>query len=168
MHLRKKCFFCGKEIVLDPDLLEKLTTEEEMSGLLYLAIRAAQRLIRRRRFIKSPSIEQVAEEYEKKANSVKAWASARCISHDEYETEKEVLEKDFEGFCNRKKLPVVNRVHLGREINTLYGVRDAKRGSKNNQSHVWKGIGLRRQLKQKGINNFLSYDESGNYVDEIE
>ena len=43
-YLRKKCFFCNKQIVKDPDLSEKLTTEEELSGLLNLVLKAPQRL----------------------------------------------------------------------------------------------------------------------------
>jgi putative DNA primase/helicase len=163
-NLHKNCLFCRQKIEKDPNLLEKLTTEEELSGLLYLAVKAAQRLVTRRRFAKSPSIEAVTEEYEKKANPVKAWASARCIIYEDYETDKERLEKDYEEYCLRKKLPNINRVHLGRELNRLYRVRDGRVGPKGNQTHVWKGIALRKDLRAKGELDLFVY---GN-TDEVE
>jgi putative DNA primase/helicase len=150
-NLRKRCFFCGEKIEKDPNLLDKLTTEEELSGLLYLAVMAAQRLLSKSKFTKSPSIEAIQEEYEKKANPVKAWASARCIFYEEYETEKDRLEADFEEYCERKKLPAVNnRIQLGRELKSLYNIEDKKVGPKYDRKHVWKGIALRKDLRDKG------------------
>ena len=149
-NLRKNCLFCGTRIEKDIELLEKLTTEEELSGLLYLAVKAAQRLLLKGRFTKSPYIETVKEEYEKKANPVKAWASARCIFYEEYETDKDRIQEDFEDYCYRKKLPAFNRVHLARELNSLYKVRDVKKGSRGNQKHMWKGIALRKDLRANG------------------
>jgi putative DNA primase/helicase len=54
--LREYCFFCRKKIVMDRDLIDKLTTEEELSGLLNVVLIAAKRLLTRRRFVKSPSV----------------------------------------------------------------------------------------------------------------
>ena len=48
-NLRKNCYFCKKLIVKDPDLVENLTTEEELSGLLNLALISARRLLSKRR-----------------------------------------------------------------------------------------------------------------------
>ena len=61
-NLRKNCYFCKKPIVKDPDLLEKLTTDEELSGLLNLALISARRLLAKRRFVKSPTTEEIRED----------------------------------------------------------------------------------------------------------
>jgi P4 family phage/plasmid primase-like protien len=161
-NLHKKCFFCGQEIVKDPNLLEKLTTEDEdeLSGLLYLVVKAAQRLLARKRFAKSPTIETVMEEYERKAKPVKAWVEARCIVYEDYETDKDKLERDFEEYCQRKKLPSINnRIQLGRELNLYYRVTDGKRGPRGNQTHVWKGIALRKDLRARGELDLNVYGE---------
>jgi hypothetical protein len=55
--LREYCFFCGKKIVKDLDILDSLITEEELSGLLNMILIAAKRLLSRRRFVKSLSVE---------------------------------------------------------------------------------------------------------------
>jgi putative DNA primase/helicase len=147
---RKKCFFCGKDIVKNPNLLDELTTEDELSGLAYLAVKAVQRLIAKHRFSKNPSIEQVADEYQKKANPVKAWVNARCVIQGDYETAKDRLEQDFIEYCQRKDLPTVDRASLGRELKNLYGCEDARRGPNKNQNRVWTKIALRKDLIAKG------------------
>ncbi|MDQ3851514.1 MAG: phage/plasmid primase, P4 family, partial [Thermoproteota archaeon] len=164
---RKKCLFCRKELVgMDRKLVEKLTTEEEMSGLLYLAVKAAQRLLLKGKFSKEPTIEQIQEEYEKKAKPVKAWANARCVVYQEYETEKERLEEDYEEYCNRKKLPTLNRIHLARELKSISdSIEDVKRGPRGKQKHYWKGIGLRKDLKASGQ---LGLDDIHGDVEEVE
>jgi putative DNA primase/helicase len=55
-QLKQYCFFCGEKIVKDPDILNKLTTEQELSGLLNVVLVAARRLLTRGRFVKSPSV----------------------------------------------------------------------------------------------------------------
>jgi P4 family phage/plasmid primase-like protien len=164
-NLRKRCFFCGEKIEIDRNLISKLTTEEELSGLLYMAVMAAQRLLAKGRFVRSPSIETIQEEYEKKANPVKAWASARCIISMDYDTDKDVLAADFAEYCDRKKLPSIqNRIEFGRELKSLYDVIDAKVGSKGNQKHIWRGIALRKDLRAKGQIDLEVWDDT----DEVE
>lgn len=165
-NLRKTCLFCHKPIEIDPDLLSKLTSEQELSGLLYLAVKSAQRLLARGRFTKSPTIEAIQEEYEKKANPVKAWASARCILHMDYSTDKDALEADFEDYCKRKKLPGLNnRIEFGKELKRIYNVDGTKKlGSKGKQKPVWKGIALRKQLRESGQLDLDVWEDS----DEIE
>jgi hypothetical protein len=135
-----------------------------MSGLLYLAVKAAQRLLLKHRFTKDPDIEQIQQEYERKANPVKAWGDARCIFYGEYETDKDRLEQDYEDYCNRKKLPKVNRVHLARELKRLFRVEDARKGPRGDRKHVWKGVGLRKDLRASGQLDFDVYGDN----DELE
>jgi P4 family phage/plasmid primase-like protien len=152
-------------IEIDRNLLEKITTDEELSGLLYLAIMTARCLIIRGRFSKNPSIWEVTEEYQKKANPVKAWASVRCIIYEGYETDKDRLEADFMEYCARKKLPSIkSRIQFGRELARL-GVKDETAGSKDKNKHVWKGIALRKDLREKGQLDLDVWDDT---YDEVE
>jgi putative DNA primase/helicase len=161
---RKKCLFCGGKLEIDRNLINRLTTEEEMSGLLYLVVKAAQRLLLKGGFTKFPTIEQTQAEYERKANPVKAWGEARCIFYEEYETDKDRLEQDYEEYCNRKKLPRINRVHLARELKRLFQVEPARKGPRGNRKHMWKGVGLRKDLRASGQLDLSVYGDT----DELE
>jgi P4 family phage/plasmid primase-like protien len=146
-YLRKKCFFCNKQIMKDPDLLEKLTTEEELSGLLNLVLKAARRLLEKRKFVKSPSTEEIRERYQRLADPVKAWLDDNCVLGPQYEGDKNELHTDFIEFCWKKKLNRLEINSLGREL-SKHGVHDKRKGSE--REHVWSGITLRSKLKEEG------------------
>jgi putative DNA primase/helicase len=139
-NLRDRCFFCGKNIVKDPDLIDKLTTEQELSGLLNLVLIAAKRLLTRRRFVKSPSIQEIKERYQTLADPVKAWLDDRCLVGPEYEGNKEELHADFIDYCWAKKLRRLEINALGRAL-SKYNIRDKRKGSE--REHVWSGVMVR-------------------------
>ncbi len=60
------------------------------------------------------------------------------------------MQEDFEDYCYRNKLPAFNKVHLARELASLYNIRDVKNGSRGSQKHMWKGIALREDLRASG------------------
>jgi putative DNA primase/helicase len=64
-------------------LLDKLTTESEMSGLLYLALSGLKRLLDNNKFSYNNTSEDVAEEYQRLSNPVSA------VINDCLETEPE-------------------------------------------------------------------------------
>jgi P4 family phage/plasmid primase-like protien len=166
-NLRKKCFFCGERIEMDDDILHKLTTEEELSGLLFLAVKAAQRLISKHRFTRSQDIDAAREQYQKKADPVKAWGAARCIFYEEYETDKEHIYNDYLDYCLRKGLPTISIIQLARELSSIHHVRDERVGPRKDRKHVWKGVALRKDLIASGQLDLTVYGE-GEEVEEGE
>ena len=120
-NLRKTSLFSGKEIEIDRELISKLTSEQETFRLAISGCqgRHTQRLLAKGRFTKVSDIETIMNEYEKKADPVKAWVLTNCALSPGYETEKDKpLEADFAPSCQTRKLPILNRVHLGRRLTT--------------------------------------------------
>ena len=68
--------FRGKE--KDTHLIEKLTTEEELSGLLNLALIALKQLIKDNGFRHAEDIETTIKKYNKIASSVEAFLADKC------------------------------------------------------------------------------------------
>ena len=62
----------------DPNLIDKLTTEEELSGLLNLALKGLDKLIKEGGFKDIP-IEKVKQQYEHKASIVKQFIEEQCV-----------------------------------------------------------------------------------------
>jgi putative DNA primase/helicase len=62
----------------DTKLIDKLTTPEELSGLLKLALIALKKL-RNDNGFKDISVEKVRKKYEEKSNTVKAFLESDCI-----------------------------------------------------------------------------------------
>jgi phage/plasmid-associated DNA primase len=161
------CFMCSGKVERDPHLIEKLIADEdEMSGLLFLAVQGARFLLANNRFSYNPDTETVREEYLRKAKPVKAWADACCDFSPEYSegVEKHYIYEHFASYCERRGLPAVEISILGRELAAPeYGVSDAKIGPNKNQKHVWKGIMLRKDLRAKGQLAFDEPDELDDY-----
>ena len=60
----KACFMCSGKVERDPYLVEKLIADEdEMSGLLFLAVQSARFLLVNKRFSYNPDTETIREEY---------------------------------------------------------------------------------------------------------
>src|SRR4249919_2149116 len=97
-------------------VFSRITTEEELSGLLNLALISARRLMSKRRFTKSPTTEQIRERYQRLSDPVKAWLDDRCALGDQYETDKQELHSDFITYCWDKKLNRLEINALGREL----------------------------------------------------
>ena len=148
-NLRKYCFFCKRPIVKDPDLLEKLTTDEELSGLLNLALISARRLLAKRTFVKSPTTEEVRERYQRLSDPVKAWLDDRCVLGAQYETDKQEAHSDFINYCWDKRLNRLEINALGREL-SKHGVQDKRVGTGSDRVHLWSGLALRSSLREDG------------------
>lgn len=165
-----RCRFCAetnRRIEKDPKLLEKLVEDEEaMSGLLSLAIQSAMRLLRNNGFTHRPDIETVREQYLRKAEPVKAWADACCV-FDIFRfsegVDKQRMHSNFVAYCHKHGgLPTVDIAHLARKLKSLYSIGDRHVGPRGDRKHVWTGIMLRKDLREKGQ---LGLDEADEIVE---
>jgi putative DNA primase/helicase len=142
--LRKLDYFCGCEIKRDKALVKKLTTDEQLSGLLNLIIVSAKRLTCNWSFCKNPSTSEIRELYERLADPVKAWIDERCELGKQFEGDKERLHSDYIDYCWKKQYRRLGITTLGREL-VKYGVHDAQRGIGKNRRHIWQGITLKEK-----------------------
>lgn len=94
----------------DPDMLQKITTKEEFSGLFNIAMVALKQLIKNKEFTGTIPLEQSREQYEQRSDSVGYFARTHLIeleitnrqdAHHEYI---EDLYKHYVNFCNIKEL----------------------------------------------------------------
>src|SRR5215469_6336091 len=110
-----KRFADGKE---DAGLTEKLTTAEELSGLLNLALAGLKDLIASGGF-HNKTINQVKQEYEENTSDVNAFLIQECIvdtQNENYRTLTSDLYAAYVNFCNsRRALPFEMSV-FGREL----------------------------------------------------
>ena len=101
----------------DPNLIDKLTTEEELSGLLNLA-KGLDKLIKEGGFKDIP-IEKVKQQYEHKASIVKQFIEEQCVinltNHD-YLVPTQKLKELFRMFCKSRGLKPLNENILGKEL----------------------------------------------------
>jgi putative DNA primase/helicase len=152
---RETDYFTGKPRVKDRDILAKLATEENLSGLLNLIIISARRLIKRKRFCKEPPTDIIREEYERMANPVKLWIESSCVEDSESELEIDAGYRNYVEFCKARRITPLKKEWVGKELGNL-GYVSEQRGTGKNRKRVW--IGLSVKDTRNGICNGTSIE----------
>jgi putative DNA primase/helicase len=83
----------------DPDLLSKITSPSELSGLLNVLIRIAPKVIESRMIYRRATGAQLAEEYDLKSSSAEVFWDRFCEPDDNTDTPSLWLYQKYEEFC---------------------------------------------------------------------
>jgi len=125
----------------DPDLLSKLTTEKELSGLFNWALEGLYRLLDNGKFSKEMSVEATRAKYEFLADPVTAFIE-HCIT-DEYEEEipKKRLHAFYKAYCKYKgKVPLYFTKFCAEIGNRLLHIADTRPTIDGKRVSCWGGI----------------------------
>jgi putative DNA primase/helicase len=149
----------------DPKLLEKLTTPEELSGLLNLVVRALREALERGRLSYSRSTEEVRQEYLRRSDP-EAFFVQTCLAADAgWGVAKKVLYRMFQEFCRMWKLVPVSDNTFHRRLPGLMGGLAEFRssfppkelGEKARRVLIWAGIRPREEVVE-GMEVDTTYD----------
>jgi hypothetical protein len=93
----------------DPYILQKLTTPEELSGLLNLVLPALKRLLEKGQFSYSKTTEEIREDYIRKSSPIAAFVMD-CL---EVDSDAFIIKQDlynaFAAYCRERKIPCVTK-----------------------------------------------------------
>ena len=129
----------------DPDLLMKLTTVEELSGVFNVLMMALKRLLTQNRiFTREKTIEQRRERYMTAASPIDAFLED-AIAEDSVESDtvvKEILYQAYKHFCNNHNLAILSKENLGKILKAKY--KEGRQPSGERET-IWKGIRLKEE-----------------------
>ena len=129
----------------DPNLLEKLTTEEELSGIFNILMKALRNIQKNNRiYVNQKTIQERREKHELVINTVKAFtenAISISIYGEDYVT-KENLYQAYLRFCKFYRLPIESKVKFGKSLKKIYPSLEEGRDSSEERNTIWKGIRL--------------------------
>jgi len=135
----------------NPSLLEELTTEEELSGLLNSVLLALTRIEIRGQLTKTETVDKIMETWMKRANSVFAFVKD-CIEVEvnSYETKDDVYEC-YVRYCESNDLRVFSKNIFGQELQKhVPGVKSSQKRLRGQIVRVWLGIKLKREYFEVG------------------
>ncbi len=89
----------------DPDLIEKLTTEDELSGLLNWALEGLTRLRQQKKYSYKKTVDETTEFYMRASDPVYAFLQDLCEAASDHFEDKDDLHDLFEQYCKDKKIP---------------------------------------------------------------
>ncbi|MFC1955328.1 phage/plasmid primase, P4 family [Chloroflexota bacterium] len=123
----------------DPDLINKLTTSEELSGLLNSAIVKLEILRERGDFSYDPSWKGTRDKYTIMSEPVVAFVESECAMDSLEEVPKPELFKAYRRFCIQAKIPVGTNRAFGRILKRKY------KGTIRERQNNWEGITLKQR-----------------------
>lgn len=123
----------------DPDMIPKLSTPEEVSGIFFFEwMPALRRIIKEKKIAKKErTIEELRARYERASNPVFAFRT-ECLmdsSTPDSVMTKEDLYQAFLVFCSKNRLQIISKEKFGREFRKIMGAL-SDLGTK------WKGVKL--------------------------
>jgi P4 family phage/plasmid primase-like protien len=131
----------------DPYLLEKLTTEDELSGLLKIVLKRLPRVLEKGIYTESSSIDQNYEKYILSSNPVRAFVES-CVEQDNNSNpSKEKMYSAYKEFCTTNKLPIESEQSFSRKMTGEHGFQWKQiRYGKENKPYCWIGVRIKEDI----------------------
>ncbi len=126
----------------NPNLVEELTTEEELSGLLHILLKRLPRVLKTG-ISYSKSIESL-EQYQLRMNPVKYFADTYLEKVSESKVKKEIVYNKFKEYCYKNKITPKPENKFSQDMRKMgFEYRQLRDGS-NFRSYYW--INLRMKV----------------------
>lgn len=136
----------------DPNILEKITTEEELSGLLNWALEGLARLMKNQGFSYKLSDEETKMLMESSACNISGYVQDRCEKVVGAWASKDDLYADYVAYVEANKLePVIRKELFGKKLLRYanYATHE-RRGPKGGQKTGWGNIALKPSTTENG------------------
>lgn len=127
----------------DKNLIEKLTVEEELSGLFNWALEGLERLLKQKDFSNTTSAEEVEIQYKKMSSSVAGFVEDMCEQDSEAEILKSEIYLAYCKYCRDNQLPADSEQTFHKKL-PIYApyIKQMQIRMDNSRVRVWKGIKL--------------------------
>ena len=134
----------------DPEIIERISTPEEMSGLLNWALDGLDRLLKNKDFSYSPNTEETKRRWLRRSDSCTAFIMDCIESNFNEYVSKSDFRQEYAAYCFRHKLTISSDNSIKYLLSTIVGASDDRKTNENGkQEHVWKGIKLINEKKEK-------------------
>jgi putative DNA primase/helicase len=127
----------------DPNLKEKLTTPEELSGILNWALEGLQRLLKQGKFSTGETVEQTRDRYTLLSNPVQAFAETRLVVATGKMETKENVYNGYTKFCREHNLPTISKNAFSMQLPQYIPCTDSQAKIQGKVTRVWRDIQLK-------------------------
>jgi P4 family phage/plasmid primase-like protien len=126
----------------DNFLFEKITKEEDMSGLLNWALIGLDRLLKNGKFSFNKTSNEIKMIMQRQNNPLIAFVEDCLIQKDDNKISKEIMYQIYTKWCQEKHVPRLSKEQLGRNLAKYTSYMVAK-VAKSGRERVWKNVDLR-------------------------
>ena len=125
--------------IMNPEIIEKITTPEELSGLLNVALDGLDRLLERKDFSYSKSTSQVKDLWIRKSDSFTAFCYDHLIESAEGKIDKKLLRKVYHKYRKIHRVAGCSDKAMRITLENMYGVSESQSGMYD-RDRLWEGI----------------------------
>ena len=133
---------------INKNLIHEITTEEELSGLLNLALQTLPKVLKEG-FSYTKSTDEVRELYTKVSDPVASFVMERVESDPESWISKDELYSAFALYCKQNKLPILANNVFSRELKTHVRVEEVRKKIGGRRVQGWQGIRLKKEGEEE-------------------
>lgn len=131
----------------NPYILDKISTEDELSGLVYPVLEGIKRLYKNGRFSNDKPITETKKRYIMKSDPVGAFKEEMIVEEPNTIISKRELYNEFVDFCKENQLSVCDDGQFARKLRKYFGkglmdIQTKYKGSQK-QMYCWQGIRLK-------------------------
>lgn len=130
----------GKYAVQTPGIISLIATEDELSGLLNLAVEGLNCLLSRKGFSDSLSMKALEKMWLRKSDSFRAFLEDCIAESCEGHMAKSSLKKMYADYCKRHNLKIVGDKVLRHDLSERYGSEEEVKRIGEEVCRVWTGI----------------------------
>jgi putative DNA primase/helicase len=128
----------------DPQILEKLTTPEELSGFLNWALEGLDRLLKQGQFSRSETVDEVMDTWQRMSAPTYAFLEDMTIIDAPASTPKDELYAAYIEYCQKNGLPTTAKNIFARDLPRYRpNISVERKTVKGRRVQCWRGIGLR-------------------------
>lgn len=125
----------------DPDLLKKMTTDAELSGLFNWSVVGLKRLLKQKEFTNAHSIEETRAIYLRESSNVQKFLDERTELDMESHITKEDLYSEFTKYCKGEGVAPMTQTSFTIQLKMLRPeLTTAKKSSDEGRKNSWIGI----------------------------
>jgi len=133
----------------DPNLKDKLTSPEELSGILNWILEGLDRLLRQNKFSTGETVEQIRERYTLLSNPTKAFAETRLEAAPGKVEAKETVYNAYLQFCGENGLPTISKTMFSQALPQFIPCSSTKTRVQGEPKAVWRDIQLIKHAKTR-------------------
>lgn len=124
----------------DPNLIDKLSTEDELSGLLYELLTRMPRVLEKGiRRTTNKTMQDTYDQYIRGSNPIRYFVDM-AIAHGEDKIPKDHLYDSYSWFCREKKLPIESEQSFSRKMSKEFGYQYRKFRISGVGVYCWENI----------------------------
>jgi len=146
----------------DLNILERLTTDVELSGLLNLALDGLDRVLRNRSFSYDKSVEETTEYYLRAADPVYAFLQDVCETSPSDWVSKDALYEIFAAYSEANNIPVLKPNAFARSLQNQTAVRvsSTRPAVDGKRVTAWQGLKCVKDVKDVKVSNLFKRGKS--------